>query len=189
MEEQRTGKRIQTPKTHTTIDMYKFYKKKYPESNIPEWMYKEVIFRNNKKAADSVIFGGVYNFGSHIGNLLIKKISRNYRKPIVNWGASKKLKADLLAAGETIRSAEQPEGKDWFIYFTDPWYLRWGWVKKHVCRVKNQSVYQFVPTGNKSKTAGDNSLDKLGNRGKLVLANNLNPALHMVYSNYMRGVE
>lgn len=186
--EQKNGKRIQKPRTHTTSDMYKFYKKKVAHP-VPEWMYKEVLSRHNKRVADAVIFGQVFNFGHHIGNLLIKKISRNYEKMVVNWGASLKLKKEIEASGQIPRSEQNPDGPSWLIYFTDSWYLRWGWIKKHICRVKNQTVYKFVPTANKSKKAGENTLDKLGNKGKLVLANRLNPNLHMVYNNFMRGME
>ena len=66
--------------------MYAHYKAKYPKSKEPYWMYKEVISRFNRKAADAVIFGQVLNFGSNLGNLLIKKIRRNYENPKVDWG-------------------------------------------------------------------------------------------------------
>ena len=144
-------------------------------------MFKEVLARFNKKAADAVIFGQAFNFGSRIGHLLIKKIRRNYEKPVVDWGESKKLKASIIAKGLTPRDKDNPNGEDWLIYFSDPWYLRWAWSKKSLCRVKNQTVYKFVPTSNRSKKSGDNSMGKLGNKGKLVLANKINPTLHLSY--------
>lgn len=179
------GKKIVTPKAHSTREMYNYYKLKNPQSKEPYWMYKEVIARFNKKAADAVIFGQVLNFGNRIGNLLIKKIRRNYEKPEVDWGESKRMKAELIKAGLEPRKAGETTGHAWLVYFSDPWYLRWAWSKKRICKVKNQTVYKFIPTGNRSKTAGDNSPSKLGNRGKLVLANKLNPSLHMVYENHM----
>jgi len=185
LEQQRTGKKIIPPKTKSVADMYEFYKQKYPQAKEPYWMYKEVLSRFNKKASDAVIFGQVLSFGNKIGNLLIKKIRRNYEKPVVDWGESKRVKADLIREGFTPKGPLQPDGKEWLIYYSDAWYLRWAWVKKRVCRVKNQTVYKFTPTANRSKAAGDNSPGKLGNRGKLVLANKLNPTLHMVYENHM----
>jgi hypothetical protein len=165
--------------------MYKFYKSKYPEAKEPYWLYKETISRFNKKAADSIIFGSVLNFGNRIGNLLIKKIRRNYAKPEIDWGASRKLKAELISKNIQPKDEQHPDGAEWFVYYTDPWYLRWAWSKKRICRIKNQTVYKFVPTANRSKTASDHSMEKLGNRGKLVLANRLNPNLHLLYENHM----
>jgi len=187
--EQKRGKKIATPKSHSTKEMYAYYRQKNPDSKEPYWMFKEVISRFNKKVSDAVIYGQVLNFGNRIGNLLIKKIRRRYEKLEVDWGESKRIKAELIAAGLEPRKAGSTEGHAWLVYFSDPWYLRWAWAKKSICRVKNQTVYKFVPTGNRSKTAGDNSPNKLGNRGKLVLANRLNPTLHMVYENHMSKVE
>ena len=188
-EQVKVGKKIITPKAHSTKEMYSYYKLKYPKAKEPYWMYKEVIARFNRKAADSIIFGQVLNFGNRIGNLLIKKIRRNYDKPEVDWGESKRMKAQIIEAGLSPRVAGSLEGHAWLVYFSDPWYLRWAWSKKRICKVKNQTVYKFTPTGNRSKKAGDNSPSKLGNRGKLVLANKLNPSLHMVYENHMSKLE
>lgn len=180
--EQIREKIIRPPKTHSTREMYNHYTTKFPKSKEPYWMFKEVIARYNKRAADAVIFGQALSFGNKIGNLLIKKIRRNYQNPEVDWGQSKANKANLLAQGLVPRGPGQA-GEDWLVYFTDPWYLRFAWVKKRICKVKNQTVYKFVPTSNRSKRGGDNSPSKLGNKGKLVLANKLNPALHLLYSN------
>lgn len=176
-----TNKRIQAPKTHSTAEMYVFFKQKFPKDKTPYWMFKEVLARYNKKASDAVIYGQVFRFGQHLGNLLIKKIRRNYEKAVVDWGESKRVKAELVASGLKPREAGSTEGNDWLIYHSDPWYLRWGWQKRSICKVTNQAVYKFIPTANRSKTAGDNSPAKLGNKGKLVLANRLNPTLHLLY--------
>lgn len=173
--------KIRKPKTHSCAEMYKYYKQKHPDTHIPYWMFKEVISRFNKKASDAIIFGSLLNLGNRLGYILIKKIRRSYKKLEPDWGASNKIKAQLIAEGKTPKDKDHPDGEEWIKFYTDPWYLRWGWMKRYVCRVKNQSVYKFAPTSNRSKTAGDNSLEKLGNKGKLVLANRLNPTLHLVY--------
>lgn len=180
------GKRIAKPKTHSTKGMYSYYRKRYPTSKIPYWMFKEVIARFNKKASDSIIFGSVLNLGSRLGLVLIKKIRRNYIKPVPDWGASKKRKNELIKEGITPKDETHPEGEEWITFFTDPWYLRWAWSKKRLCRVRNQTVYKFVPTSNRSKVANDNSLAKLGNKGKLALANRINPNLHVIYEHINR---
>lgn len=202
-------KKVKTvkPRAHSTKDMYKFFKKKYPEDTTPYWMYKEVLARFNKKASDQVIFGKVLNFGSRIGNLLIKKIRRNYEKPIVDWGESKKLKAQILTSGgilyeewhelDGVKVDERTPGavcknnggEKWLVFFSDPFYLRWAWAKKDVCKVKNSSVYRFVPTSDRSKKAGNNDLSRLGNKGKLVLAVRRDPMLLQVYETRLPRVE
>lgn len=188
IEAKKNGKKIVTPKARSTKDMYIYYKMKQPKGVkvVPYWMFKEVIGRFNKKCANSVIFGQVLNFQSRLGYLLIKKIRRNYEKPVVDWGESKKMKAEIIASGQIPRDDEHPDGENWLNYYSDPWYLRWAWHKKRVCRVKNQTVYKFVPTANRSKKANDNSLEKLGNRGKLALMNKINPSLHLAYENHMK---
>lgn len=179
---------IVAPRTHSTKEMYVFYKQKNPTSTIPYWMFKEVIAKYNKKVSDAIIFGQILNIGNRIGHILIKKISRNYRRPVVDWGASKRRKAQLIKDGIIPKDQNNPTGEEWMSFYSDPWYLRWAWVKKRICRVKNQTVYKFVPTSNKSKTAGDNSLSKLGNKGKLTYANKLNPTLHFIYSHINKDI-
>lgn len=198
------NKKTVKPKCHTTKDMFRFYKTKYPEAKEPYWLYKEVISRFNKKASDAIIFGQVLNFGNRIGNLLIKKIRRNYKKAIVDWGESKKLKAQLLLENKIlyeewfevdgIRVDEHTPnaelkhngGEKWLIYFSDSFYLRWAWAKKDICRVKNSSVYSFKPTSDRSKKAGNTDITRLGNKGKLAMAVKLNPSLTIVFENHIK---
>lgn len=172
--------RIVKPRTFSAREMYKFYCKHNPDKPVPYWMYKEVLTRVNKKASNEIIFGSVFNLGANLGYVLIRKIRRNFDKPKPDWGASNKIKKELIAKGITPKDQNNPNGEEWIKFYSDPWYLRWAWTK-YTCKVKNQSVYAFAPTSNRSKTAGDNSLPKLGNKGKLVLANRLNPALHVLY--------
>ncbi len=173
--------RIITPTIHSTKQVFNFYKELYPDSKIKYWLFKEVIARIAKKASDAVIMGGVFNLGNNLGYIKIKKIKRNWKKLVPDWGTSIRTKNQLIAEGKRPKSKDFPEGELWMVYFSDPWYLRWGWVKKGVCRTKNQSVYEFKPTTNRSKKAGEQNLDKLGNTGKLALANKLNPVLHQSY--------
>jgi hypothetical protein len=183
------NKLIRRPRTHSTKDVYNYYKAQHPKAKEPYWLFKEVVARYNKKASDAVIMGQVFNFGSKLGHLLIRKIRRNYEKPVVDWGESKRYRNELLLAGKIPKGPDTPEGENWLSYFSDPWYLRWGWVKKKLCRVKNQTVYKFVPTGNRSKKAGNTSLKVLGNKGKLTLMNKINPMLHVVYDSKMYSIK
>lgn len=172
---------IRKPRIHSTKDSYNLFIKTFPKAKIPYWMYKEVIGRVNKKASDAIIFGAMFNLQNTLGYIRIKRIKRNYKKAVPDWGASNKLKRELIQNGVQPKNQDNPKGEEWMVFFSDPWYLRWAWVKKGVCRVKNQTVYEFRPTSNRSKTAGDNDQAKLGNKGKLVLANRLNPTLHNSY--------
>lgn len=173
--------KIIEPKIHSVAESYKFFKRTKPELDIPYWMYREILSRTFKKVSNNIIFGEMFNLQNNLGYIRIKKIKRNYKKLVPNWGESNKLKASLIAEGKVPKDQDHPDGEEWLVFHSDPWYLRWAWVKLGVCRVKNQSVYLFRPTANRSKTAGDNSRDKLGNRGLLVLANKANPVLHYNY--------
>lgn len=177
-------KKIVPPKIHSTVGMYSFFKKRNPGTKIPYWMFKEVIARHNKGVSEAVIQGSVFNFGSGLGLLLIKKIKRSWRSllhPVPDWGASNMRRKELEAQGIATKGPTNPDGEEWIIFFTDPWYLRWGWSKRRICRVKNQTVYKFIPTSNRSKKSGDTDIRKLGNKGKLALMNKLNPNLHVIY--------
>lgn len=172
--------KIVKPRIRSGQEAYKFYKSQTSKP-VPYWMYREVMDRICKKASNQIISGALFNLQNNLGYIRIKKIKRNYTKPIPDWGASNKLKSSLILNGVVPKDQTHPEGENWIVFFTDPWYLRWAWVKAGVCRVKNQTVYAFRPTANRSKTANDNSLEKLGNKGLLVLANRLNPILHYNY--------
>lgn len=182
MEIQQTTRKqkIVKPRMHTVRDMYKWYKKN-TEKPMVYWMFREVLLRHNRKVADAIIFGDVYNVGNYVGRILIKKIKRNYEKAVPNWGESKKRKAELIAQGIQPKDEQHPDGEEWMVFYTDPWYLRWAWSKRRLCRVKNQTVYKFLPTNNRSKKAGDFSLERLGNKGRLTVANRANPLLHLRY--------
>ena len=177
--------KIVKPKNYSTNDIHKQFKKDNPTLNYPYWLFKEIIARCNKKISDRIINGDILKIGFDLGEIRIKKIPRNYGKLTVNWGESKKQRTKLINEGKVPKNKDHPDGEEWLICFTDPWYLRWGWVRKGgKCKVKNQKAYAFTPTSDKSKKAGEVDLNKLGNKGKLVLANRLNPALHLRYENY-----
>lgn len=172
---------IVKPKSFTATDIYEFYKQNNPKSRVPYWMFKEVLTRFNKKVSDTIIMGGIFNLNNNLGYIRIKKIRRNYERAVPNWKESNFHKKKLIEEGKVPKGPLTPEGENWMVFFTDAWYLRWAWVKRGVCRTKNQTVYEFKPTSNRSQTNGGLTKEALGNKGKLVLANKLNPALHHVY--------
>ena len=139
-------------------------------------LFKEIIARFNKKMSHSLVFEGkTLNLCNTLGYLKIKKIERNLTKDHIDWPASHKLKQRFIEEGKEIYSKDNPNGKKWFVYRSDPWYLRWGWIKnKGACRVKNQTVYSFNPTANRSN-------GMMGNKGLLSRSNMDDSLLHFKY--------
>ena len=177
--------KIVKPKILSTKDVYKYYcklKKEKGEEIVPYWMFKEATSRISKKASNMIIQGGILSLGNHLGYLKIRKINRTFKKSIVNWGETNKEKKKLLSQGLVLREGEK-EGEDWLIYYTDPWYFRWAWIRRNGSSIfKNQTAYEFRPTSDRSKKEGEERLKVLGNKGKLVLANKKNSLLHLRYS-------
>ena len=73
--------KIVKPKNYSTIDVWKFYKKRKKaakEKVIPYWLFKTVIERYNKKISSSIIQGETVNLENHLGYIKIRKIERNF---------------------------------------------------------------------------------------------------------------
>lgn len=136
LEKKRKGK-----KSYTAEEMYKFYQHIYPNKDVPYLMFKYIISQYNKKSIDKILDGYTLKLGSNLGNIRIKKIERNFDKPVVNWEETNKLKK---------------QGIKKLVYFTDKYYYRFYWEKK-AAKIKNKSVYRFDPTGG-----------RVGNKKKLV---------------------
>ena len=113
-------------------DMYKAYKKEHLTTDVTYPLYKTILELFNKKMADKILDGFLFNMGSKLGTLRIKKIERTPKNKVINWPETKKM------------WQEQGYKKD-FVYFTDKYYYRWAWEKRR-CTVKNKSVYKFWPT-------------------------------------------
>lgn len=126
---------------HTTKDMYKYFVKNHPGTSVTYLQYRYVVSRFNKLLSEAVLSGKTVNLGKRLGKLKICKIRRTFKKKIVDFGATRKLKA---------------KGIDRVVYFTDDYYYRWCW-KKVSAKVKNKSVYKFKPSsgpnGNKKRLA------------------------------------
>lgn len=130
--------------THNLTDIYKDYKEKGGE--LDKQLFKNICCDFNIHIMNAIIYEGeVFDLGFNMSTISIKRIKRNFNKPAINWQESLKYKQELLEKGEKLYDPETGEGKKWFIYFTDPWYVRFFWNKKYV-RVKNKSAYRFEPT-------------------------------------------
>lgn len=111
-------------------DMYKAYKKKYPDSDVTYSLFALYIEKFNKAVVEKVLEGKTFYFGHNLGSIRIKKVKRNFNRPTINWYETNKLKA---------------EGINQYVYYTDDHWYRWYW-DKYRAKVSNKSVYSFKPT-------------------------------------------
>lgn len=116
---------------YSAKDAYKWYRKNNPGTEVTYPLFKHIVSQFNKKVADAILEGSVFNMGFHLGTIRIKKIERTFNRPAIDWGETNKLKK---------------QGIKQLVYYTDDYYFRWNWDKNR-CRVKNKSVYTFCPTG------------------------------------------
>lgn len=129
---------------------------RYREEEDGDLTYKEfkaACAEFNIAAMDRILKGEELNMGHRISTLSIIRIKRSFKNPNVNWKASNELKEEILEEGGTPRSDEHPDGEDWLVYYSDPWYARFYWQKAR-CQVSNKTAYSFTATrgdkGNKT---------------------------------------
>ena len=93
--------------------------------------YRQIIGKFNLALIEAILKGYIFTIPKSLGKLSIKKIKRKGSNPIVDWGASNKVKK---------------ETGEWnLVYFLTDWWFRWYWEKKS-CTIRNKSVYSFKPT-------------------------------------------
>ena len=119
--------------------MYVFYKKQYPDSDVSYTLFKYTISEFFKKAIKQVLNGKEFYLGHKLGSIRIRKVARNFDKPTINWFETNKLKA---------------KGINKHVFFTDEFWYRFSWNKRSAA-LKNKSVYKFSATeganGNKKQ--------------------------------------
>ncbi len=144
-----------------------------------EKTFRNIIVTYNIKAKDRMInHGEVINMKQYLGYLYVQKMPRNHPKfeynkgdKTPNWMESNKYKQELIDKGIEVKDADHPDGKDWIVYYTDPFYVRVSWTKKKgACRVKNHTYYRF------STSSGQKGFKK-----QLSNANMNNPILYRKY--------
>ena len=124
----------QATKIYNSVDMYQAFRKKYPGSDINYRLFRYILSSYNKGIVSYVLSGSVFYLGANLGRIRIKRVKRNFSKPTVDWGATKKLAA---------------EGIKKLVYFVDEYYYRFAWEKKY-CNVTNKTAYSFRPAGGKN---------------------------------------
>lgn len=133
-------------------DAYKLYAKR--GGTLSEKVYNSVVRDFNERAMEEVFKGKVWDLGSNLSAIWIARFERTFKRRRIDWNASNKLKAELLAEGKTLFSKENQSGEMWLVYCTDDDYYRFFWNKIRA-NVSNKTAYSFRPTegpnGNKKK--------------------------------------
>jgi hypothetical protein len=125
--------------------------------------FRHVIELFNVLAANRIVFNAeTINLGNQLGYIRIEKVLRT--RMMINWKQSLEFKAELEKQGIPLMSKDNPNGRKWLVFITDPYYVRWVWVRnKGQCKVHNHSVYTFKPTkgnnGNKRLLSNANKKD------------------------------
>lgn len=109
-------------------------------------LFRNIIETYNNYAAQAVIEGAAFSLGNKLGYIHGRRIERDFNRPKVNVIAT--VKARRIPGQETHPA----------IYHTDEDYCRIGWAKLH--RIRNESVYSFVPASHTFKDRFSQSLMK-----------------------------
>ncbi len=134
---------------YVSKDIYKHYAEL--GGDLPYKDFREIICAFNEEAMRQILDGRELNMGKGLSRLSIMRIERDFKRLVIDWENSNKLKAELLAEGEELFSKDNPDGVKWFVFFTDDWYLRFYWEKKR-CSLKNRSAYRLdITPNNKSR--------------------------------------
>lgn len=126
---------------HTVDDMYKYYKKIHPTTDMLNSRYKKILYACFKQIVEELLNGNTVKLGQRLGEVGIKKVKRSFDKPKVNWY-------------ETIKLKKQGIKKR--VFYTDDYWYKFYWKKKS-CQIPNKTVYSFQitkgPNGNRKKLA------------------------------------
>lgn len=140
----------------TLTHAYEYYTEKGGTLDYKVW--RKICETFNEKAVNAMLEGKRIDLPGRLGFLNVIRKERDFTKPRVNWGASRRIKKQLLAEGKELYDEKTGKGERWLVYYTDDFYCRFRWSKKH-CKVRNKSVYKFVPT--RGKVGAKNKLADL----------------------------
>jgi len=144
-------KEVNKLKTHRAGDMFTWFKKKNPDTDITYPLFKETLSQFNKLATEHILEGHTLKLGSYMGAIRIKKFTRHFSKYPRNGPAGPGFRyVDWAATNKLFKE----EGVRKLVVFTDDYYYGWFW-ERGLCKVKNKTVYVFKPTagekGNRKK--------------------------------------
>lgn len=169
------------PKASVTLDeVYNYYKNDL-EGILTKSEYRTVTDKLFREVSEEILNGGVFHIGKDLGYICIKRFEKKFKfnengnisNGMVNWVESKKLKQEIIDAGDELYNDVTKKGRKWLIYFDDKYNYRWAWIKNYsTCTIKNNKIYSFQPTNDNTMRKGQ--ICKLGNKGKLksLLKNN-----------------
>ena len=162
--------------------------------------YKAILDTYDNLLVCYLLDGKIYPFGSGIGTIYLREKKRNYNKKVVDYRASLKEKARLIANGEIPFNKEDKEkteaegkvynGKDWLIYRYEEFSYWLFWSKNKY--VKNSIFYSFVPSKANNTGMVMEELEKeenfnlipnlkIGFIEMIHLARRINPMQHLKY--------
>ena len=118
-------------RTHRSPDLFNFYLKKNPGTDISQVKFRNVLKDYNEAIIDRLLLGDEIQLFNGMGSIIIKKHPRSFSRKKVDFGTTNALKK---------------QGINKIVYFTDDYFCMIHWVKKTI-KVKNISVYKFVPSG------------------------------------------
>jgi len=138
-------------------DAYKFYKNKYPESNINRKTYVETCHLFNKKLSNSIIKDSTeFRLFNRLGLLRIKAFKQKLKftedgrldtsKNAVNWPKTWELWHQQYP-DKTKDEIKDIPNKKVIIHLNEHsngYSYRWYWDKR-ICNFKNQTLYSFKP--------------------------------------------
>tara|TARA_R100000365_G_C2741424_1_gene70106 strand:+ start:1313 stop:1738 length:426 start_codon:yes stop_codon:yes gene_type:complete len=109
--------------------MYKYYREKYPDSNLSRKEYKEILRDYNNEVITELLKGKEIKMFPYLGSLQVLRIERGYTNLAINWKETHKLRKSGINKN---------------VYYTDSEYIRVRWYKSKA-RTANKSYYSFKP--------------------------------------------
>ena len=131
-------------------ELYDSYIKKPHAIDISRILFRRVCQRFNSLALNRMIeHQEVWSLGTGIGAIGITRVRRNYNTKnrfAINWKESNKLRQKYIDQGEEIFSKSNPNGKKWYVYFTEhDYYVKFRWIAYRAKYNPNFDFYKFTP--------------------------------------------
>lgn len=117
------------------IDIYNYFIDQNPDTDIDYKTFVNMITDCNNIFVNSIVEDGEdLHMGHNLSLIGVRKIPRNHKRKVINWGKTNKLACNQGGKGTYKK----------LVYFTDDEYCRIYWNKSAV-RIPNRTVYRFNP--------------------------------------------
>jgi nucleoid DNA-binding protein len=111
--------------------------------------FKFIINKYCKEVCNLIIEGDKIDI-TGIGQFEVLKFTRTFKEndtKAINWHESNKVRKELEDQGVVLKTKDNPDGRNWFVYFTSSFYFGWNWyINKGASYTKNIRGYYFTPT-------------------------------------------